>query len=289
MSPRANLRGTFTKRPAPPVLVLVLGMVGWTGAARAEEAHLERVKGELIALHVQCTACHADTRGEGLTGYGQRLADMGDAEPLRDRVARMERRVSEVVLSVDPDAERDRVDIDGDGVLNWVELLCGTDPSSAASAPPMARAEAATPTLRERVENVVSCTLCHLGPAAELRKDDAPHNTFGQTLARLAEASTPPVPPGRGSPGRTPPSAGPGGAAPASAKPLDIWERIQKIRLHDSDHDKARDGDEIATFHHPADGNDVAAEAEIKALRERLAALRRGETGYGRHHDGPQG
>jgi len=279
-----------------------------SASAWAKEDHFEQVKLRLIELNVRCTTCHPaadanpagdakpanDTKPSGAAGpagdaaprvheltlYGQRLADVGESVPLAERVARMERRLPQILTAEERREAALRVDVDGDGALNWVEILTGFDPSDGKSVPPVG--DGAT-SLRGRVESVVSCKLCHTADASELRRGDAPHNAFGEVLAALGKAATPARPgqpaPGRGRPGSAPPA----GAEP----PSDILERLLKVQHLDADRDRARNWDEIASFHHPADPADAPSAEEVKVVRAAAAALKRGAAGFGAVHAAP--
>lgn len=339
--------------------VICLLLTGGASSATAKETHFEKVKFELLQLYVKCTTCHADDKGAGLTKYGQRLSAMGKEAGVQERMRRMERRVSEELAQTEPGAENDRVDIDGDGVLNWVEILCGSNPSDAASVPaksdiqglapvpanptPAATAEPAEPAPapaepapadptpgepapaaqnssppppptgkerpqsppppvtfdRARVEAIVDCRLCHTSvekrggvaptgegaakrgsrgdrPGAEKQKadddDEAPHNAFGELIAKL----DPPAPAARpGSGARTP---------AAKPEPVDFLTRFHKVANQDLDRDKARNWEEIATFHSPTDKADTPSAVELSALKERMLQARRGDTGFGKAH-----
>ncbi|MCC7290507.1 MAG: hypothetical protein IT449_00435 [Phycisphaerales bacterium] len=339
---------------------MVLVLVASAGNAGAKETHFEKVKFELLQLYVKCTTCHADDKGAGLTKYGQRLAGMGKETGVQERMRRMERRVSEELAQTEPGAENDRVDIDGDGALNWVEILCGSNPSDAASVPPKhdiqgpapiptgptpaatvepaepapapAEPAPANPTPgepapaaqnssppppptgkerpqspappaafdRARVEAIVDCRLCHTsvekrgggdastgegaakrgnrgdraGAAKQKADDDdeAPHNAFGELIAKL----DPPAP-----------AARPGSSARAPAakpEPVDFLTRFHKVANQDLDRDKARNWEEIATFHWPTDKADTPSAAELAALKERMLQARRGDIGFGKAH-----
>ncbi len=260
-------------------------------SASAKEDYLEVVKGRLIELNIRCTTCHpADPASppdkpapltSELTPYGRRLADLGRSAALAGRIGRLERRLP-TILPVDQRKEELlRVDIDSDGTLNWVEILAGTDPSDPNSVPN--EGDPALRDLRTRVESVVSCRLCHTRDATDLKRDDAPHNDFGEALAALAEG-----PAAGARPGQSPAGRGRGGAASARGDvPLDIVERLLKVQHQDADRDRARNWDEIAAFHHPADPADAPTADEVQAVRAAAAALKRGDVGFGRFHAAP--
>ncbi len=317
---------------------IFLLLVATASTAAAKETHFEKVKFELLQLYVKCTTCHTDDKGAGLTKYGQRLSAMGKEAGVQERMRRMERRVSEELAQTEPGAENDRVDIDGDGVLNWVEILCGSDPSDATSMPaksdpaapgspapspavPAKPAPAEPPSSpppshsekdrpqpslppatfdRARVEAVVDCRLCHTSvekrggggasagedapkrgnrgdrPGAEKQNsdedDEAPHNAFGELIAKL----DPPAPAARpGSGARTP---------AVKPEPVDFLTRFHKVANQDLDRDKARNWEEIATFHSPTEKADTPSAAELTALKERMLQARRGDIGFGKAH-----
>lgn len=245
-------------------------LAGTTAAGKEE--HLEKVKFELLALYLRCNTCHLDEKGKDLTLYGKRLNARGTTASLQERVRRQERRVSPTLARMEPGAEDDRVDIDGDGALNWVEILCGTDPSDPKSVPPL-EAEgdgAAAPSLRKRVEMIVDCRLCHVSVDTTGPEEKAPHNPLGESIAKL---DTPPA------------NTRPGSRAPVPTRePSDFLTRFKRIANQDPDRDKARNWDEIATFHAPTDPADLPTQEELKALQALLQSLRRGEAGFGKAH-----
>lgn len=240
--------------------------------AVGKEEHLEKVKFELLSHYLKCSDCHVDEKGKDLTLYGKRLNAMGTTSSLRERVRRQERRVSPTLARMEPGAEDDRVDIDGDGALNWVEILCGTDPSDPKSVLPL-NAEgdaAATPSLRKRLETLVDCRLCHVSVDTTGPEEKAPHNPLGESIAKL---DTPPA------------NTRPGSRTPAPTRePSDFLTRFKRIANQDLDRDKVRNWDEIATFHNPTDPADAPTPDELKVLQALLQSIRRGETGFGKAH-----
>ena len=269
------------RNPGPGTWIIVAQLTGMllaacASTASAKEEHFEKVKFELLQVYVQCTTCHPDDKGDGLTRYGQRLADMGKATSVQERMRRMERRVSDVIINMDPHAEDDRVDIDGDNVLNWVEILSGTDPSDPSSVPKIKPSDEEPNPIGRRIQTVIDCKLCHTSVDTTGPEDKAPHNPFGESIAKLD------APPPGARPGARP-GAG-NRAPPAQPQPTDFLKRFRNVANQDLDKDKTRNWEEIATFHAPSDPNDFPTKDEIENLKVREALIRRLQAGFGRQH-----
>jgi len=155
--------------------------------AGAKEIHFSQVRVLLVSRMAKCTSCHAAADGAALNAYGKRIAEMPASDTLADRIAAVE---SDPPLELKkPQAEKHKrgQDVDQDRVPNWVEIVAGTDPSDAKSTPERAAVE--------RIEKVVSCTLCHKAtglPGEGLEAN--PHNAFGALLAETLKPrpGTPP-------------------------------------------------------------------------------------------------
>jgi len=258
------------------ISIVALILLASVPAAFATEKHFEKVKFSLVSLYIRCTTCHTNEAGEGFTIYGQKIADLGKRESVQQRVQTMERRVSDIALNMDPNADRDRIDLDGDGALNWVEILCQTDPSDPKSVPPLPKNKTDPPTLRFRVESVIDCRLCHTGTSTELSEDHAPHNAFGKALSKLANRLP-------SSTRRSSRSRGQGRST-ESPKKDDILLRVKKLSLSDLDHDKVPNWAEIVAFHHPANREDTPTAEEAKAAKQRILAGIRHKIGFGKAH-----
>jgi hypothetical protein len=234
------------------------------GSAAAKEGHLEDMKLALVETRITCATCHPDPEGRTLTDYGRRIADLGAATSVQERVKEMERRPTEATLKLDAEGERRRTDIDGDGVLNWVEILAGSDPSNAEDPPNRGKSPEFT-ALRTKIETVVSCALCHVDAEVKpIGADKAPHNPLGEALAKLAA----PKP----------------GVRPADAAPPPVMTRFKSLENVDTDKDKARNWHEIVTFHSPTDAADTPTDEELKAVRKMLQDLLKPNGGFGRVH-----
>ncbi len=262
-----RMRAAKPRRVLWPLGVLAIAALLGSAPAAAKEGHLEDMKLALIETRIRCATCHPDAEGRELTAYGRVIADLGKATSIPDRVREQERRPTDATLKLDAEGERRRTDVDGDGVLNWVEILSGTDPSDAAD-PGNGEKKAETATMRARVEAVVSCALCHVEPDVKpVGADKAPHNPLGEALAGLT-------------------SSRPGGR-PADAAPPPIMTRFKSVENHDTDKDKARNWLEIATFHSPTDAADTPSDEELKAIRELLREILKPQGGFGRVHRPP--
>ncbi|HEY3244605.1 MAG TPA: hypothetical protein VGM03_14790, partial [Phycisphaerae bacterium] len=237
---------------------------------RGMEAHFEAVKFKLLGEHIRCTHCHASRDDTTLTLYGQKIAELGKDLSVPERVRRHEREIPANANAAERAAAQARLDVDGDGVPNWIEILSGRDPSVKEPGPEGAAAEGAAPPV-ERVTSLMKCTLCHIrvDAVAGPGKSRAPHNAFGKSLTefdakghRLHGAA----------------------AKQADAEDVEILKRLDLIANEDADADQFPNWTEIRTFHHPADAADKPTPAEIKALRQNEAQRRKQDEGFGKVH-----
>jgi hypothetical protein len=163
------------------------------------------------------------------------------------------------------------VDVDGDGVANWVEILAGTNPSSPDES-------VAT---HERIQRVISCNVCHTSVSqyAAPGEDRAPHNAFGDALEELGDQGGARRGARRGR-GR---EQNRGADRDGPSEPIE--PRLKRLKGRDTDRDKVKNWDEISVFHHPADPDDTPDEASVAAARERLRARRKSDEGFGKVHE----
>lgn len=157
--------------------------------AWAKERHLEQVRVALIARAAHCSTCHLDKdqtfwEDGGLNPYGLRLRALGSGDSLADRIVRLDRKkddddnnpATQIPLAEGEEATPNN-DVDGDGVPNWVEILAESNPGDKENKPSQKRIE--------RVEQVVSCKICHeqINVAGKIGRSANPHNDFGDILA----------------------------------------------------------------------------------------------------------
>jgi hypothetical protein len=237
---------------------------------RGMEAHFEAVKFKLLGEHIRCTHCHASRDDTTLTLYGQKIAEMGKAWSVPERVRRHEKEIPANANETEHAAGQSRLDVDGDGVPNWIEILSDHDPSVKETVAEGAAADSGAPPV-ERVTALMKCTLCHIrvDAVAGPGKSRAPHNAFGKSLTefdakghRLHGAA----------------------AKQADAEDVEVLKRLDLIANEDADGDQAPNWTEIRTFHHPADATDKPTPAEIKALRQSEAERRKQDESFGKIH-----
>lgn len=161
--------------------------------AQAKERYLEQVRTTLMLRASRCVTCHikldpALWEDEGLNYYGQRLKSVeGGSSSLADRMLLLDRlpnddddqnkTVSRPPVGEDGEQLGPDLDVDADGVPNWVEILAESNPGDKKDRPSDKRIE--------RVQQVVSCKICHTAnhvPGAIGRAAN-PHNELGELLA----------------------------------------------------------------------------------------------------------
>jgi hypothetical protein len=250
-------------RLAPVVAALV------SASAHAKEAHFDAVKFRLISEHIRCTHCHVSREDTSFTPYGQKIAELGKTLSVPERVRQLEAEVPAIATDAERAAAQARLDIDGDGVANWIEILSDRDPSVKAPVP-AAPADGSVP-LVQQVTALVKCTLCHIrvDAVAGPGKSRAPHNPFGKSLTEFDAK-------GRRVRGTA--------AKQADAEDVNILKRLDAVANEDADRDEVPNWTEVRTFHHPADAADKPAAVEIKALRQNEAERRKQDEGFGKIH-----
>ncbi len=229
-------------------------LLAFSASANAKPIHYEDLKLMLVEQNIACTTCHTAPDSPELTAYGQRIAAVGTDESMHDRVKTVEMSLSQTATEEERTSEESRMDVDGDGLANWIEILAGTDPSS----------KSEKNELHARIENTVNCHLCHesVNRFAGNREDRAPHNAFGKTLRAKKRK-------GRRNDGK---------------RSKSIVQRIAKTRTKDTDRDGIKDLDEIITFHHPADKTDTPEKNAVKTARKRVKTRRKPKDIYGKIH-----
>lgn len=149
------------------------------GHVFAKERHFEEVRVVLISRFATCTSCHVDASGKELNLYGKGLQSFPKGMGLGERILRMEADPKVAGGEDDRRYQMARQDVDGDGVRNWIEILAGKNPADPGSKPPKK--------VVERIERVVSCSICHSAtnlPGKEEGLQANPHNELGTLLAR---------------------------------------------------------------------------------------------------------
>lgn len=220
----------------------------------AKPIHFEDLKFELITQNIRCTDCHTDTEDPALTPYGQHIADEGSDQSIQARVRTFEESLSLTASDDEKKEAADRIDIDSDGITNWIELLANTNPSVADERNKM----------HDRIERVISCKLCHVSVAAfpQPGRERAPHNAFGDSLKDDDSKR----------------------AKRRRRKSInaddDILARLKQSRRTDSDKDRIKDWDEITTFHHPADKDDTPDRDLVKQFKKHLKTHKKSGGGF---------
>ena len=216
--------------------------------------HFEDLKFTLLEENIRCTDCHGAAGQADLTPYGKKIAELGPERSIQERLREMEATPSLQATEDQLEREAPRIDVDGDGIPNWVEILAGTNPSEPGGLTDH----------QERIQRVVACTLCHLSVTAfgSTPEERAPHNEFGAALAKLARQKS-------------------------TDENQPILPRLERHRAKDTDRDKARDWDEITIFHHPAGADDTPAAEAIKAYKEMQRQRRKNNDGFGTVHRQP--
>jgi len=246
-------------------------------AVTAREPYLQRLKLRLAMEQIRCVDCHVSSASEELNAYGREIARHGDKDaPFFDRWLEAEEPVSSIDDEAAQKKAKQRLDVDGDGVPNWVELLAGSSPAEKKSVPPQPEKERVTP-MAERITEAIDCRLCHIrtdAPAGDGRSR-APHNAFGVELARLGELLEK-----RRLPRSTAEARGDTDYEPA---PAHILARLAHLEKRDADHDGVRNWDEIRLYHHPAERDDRPDREKIRALRETAGRPFTKDEGLGPH------
>lgn len=226
-------------------------------AVLAEPAHFDKLKNALMVLHVRCDSCHSAAGQTTLNQYGKAIGELGEAVPMAERISQLERQPDEMTASqADLAQARNRLDIDGDKVPNWIEVLSASNPADRESVP--------EPALMQRIINHVDCGLCHEAtdvPVSQPDQSRAPHNDFGKQLANFKKKSAR----ARGS---------------RASETIAIMERLEGIGKRDLDRDGVRNWEEVLLFFDPADREDSPTKAQIRSLRRRMHA-RTSEPGMG--------
>jgi hypothetical protein len=224
-----------------------------SGGAIGKPIHFEQVKSQLIASRIRCADCHVSRDDPTLTAYGKLIGDLGAETPVADRVQETETSIPTTAPDDVRQKAAGRVDVDGDGIPNWVEILAGTNPSQTDSRNPS----------HDRIDRVVSCQLCHESAQSGGGDGDrAPHNAFGKALRGLGPKSV--------------------GADDRANHP--ILPRLKSRERSDTDKDKIKDWDEVLLFHHPADAADVPNAEAVKDAKRADRDRRKDDEGFGKVH-----
>mgnify|MGYP002623643661 CR=1 FL=1 len=243
-------------------------------AADAKPAYYQRVKLRLLMENVRCQHCHVTSDSDALNDYGKMISGVKKKDAaFFERWLEAEREPSALDDEKEVKEAERRLDVDGDGVQNWIEILAGSDPANAEVKPDPAGSRSAPP-ISERIAELISCKLCHIrtdAPAGPGRSR-APHNLFGIELAKLNEED-----PTSDSKART------GGWNRAADQPADILLRLESIGRHDADRDRISNWDEIRLFHHPGDRKDRPNRMAVNTLRAAERSGRPKDAGLGPH------
>lgn len=224
-------------------------------SAMGKEKHLDQVRVLLISKAARCTSCHVDDAGKSLNVYGREIAKMPADDPLADRIAAVEAE-PEVVAGESADAASRRRDVDRDGVLNWIEILAGTNPADDGDKP--------SPKRVERIEAVVSCALCHTAtglPGEGLAAN--PHNVYGELLAKTFQRRR----------GRRAPAGEEAKRSAAERTP--ILTRVTLVRKKRPRKSKATYWQKIRMLHAPAEAADMPKADALKAFKKQVARQKR--------------
>lgn len=230
-----------------PVLVVVALAFAVPPRAGAKEKHFEQVRAYLISKAARCTSCHVGAQSGELNAYGQRISALPNDDPLADRIAAIESEPSAAAGDDERrEAEKNR-DVDGDGVLNWIEVLADTNPADAKDKP--------APETALRIETVISCKLCHRAtnlPGEGLAAN--PHNELGDLLSKTyvkrSRAANP----------RSPDEAR------AAAERVPILTRLSMIRKKRPKKSRATYWHKIRLIHGPADSDDNPSREELQSF-----------------------
>jgi len=177
------------------IAVVAVVLAAWLmpAPASAKEVYLEQVRTALMLRASRCTTCHIEKdqvfwQDGGLNYYGQRLKGLegGASEPLTNRMLLLDRPPRDddpnATIALPPVGDDGvqlgpNLDVDGDGIENWVEILAEANPGDPDDKPSENRIK--------RVRFVMSCKICHTGNnlPGKLGREANPHNEFGELLA----------------------------------------------------------------------------------------------------------
>lgn len=255
------VRGAAAARRLALAALVWLAAMATSAEVLAKERHLEQLKVALMARASSCQTCHRPEDegwrgGEGLNAYGRRLAELSSDDALADRMAELEREPAFNADGADAERKRRDNDIDGDGVRNWVEVLAGKNPADAADKPSERR--------RERIERVITCTLCHeqTNLPGKSGIDANPHNPFGRLLARtfvIGKGDRKPVAPE---------------AVSAAAERTPILARLEAVRSKKPPRGRATYWQRIRLLRSTVDASDEPSEKQLAAFRKQAARQR---------------
>lgn len=226
-------------------------------AAVAVPRHYEHLRAALIGKSARCNTCHTDDDGGGLNAYGQKLTDLGDNQPLADRIAKLEGKPKR-------DGKRpklnDESDVDSDGVANWIEIVTGFSPADPESKPE-----------EEQIDHVyqtISCKVCHESINSNGKKGLAgnPHNALGKLLAKAFKVAK----------GEPRPKTKEERAQAARQTP--ILARFTKVRSKKPKGADASYWQQIRLLHRPTDDSDLPDSQELETFKAQAKAQKRRST-----------
>ncbi len=228
----------------------VIGLAVFVAPAEAKPKYLDEVRATLVSKAARCTTCHSADDGTALNSYGDLLGTMGKERPLGDRV------LENAALRPAGQAEDGtptwpkEADVDEDGVLNWVEVLAGTDPSDRAAAPEPAAAQHISQT-------VVRCNICHeqVGIPGKRGLEANPHNDLGKLLHKTFK-------PDKGQPR---PTAANDIAEAASRTP--ILARLALAKSRKPRGSEASYWEKLRLGHLPADAQDNPTSEQVEQFK----------------------
>ncbi|MFQ5490654.1 MAG: hypothetical protein ACE5GE_08025 [Phycisphaerae bacterium] len=229
-------------------------------AAIAKPRHYEHLRAALLAKAAHCNTCHTGNDGPGLNAYGQALADVGDAQPLADRIAKLEGKPTKDSSDGTRPKLDAQTDVDEDGVANWVEILAGTSPADADSTPD----EQAV----DRVYATVSCKTCHRALNLDGKRglEGNPHNELGALLRKTFKLAR----------GKPRPKNKEDRAEAAQQTP--ILARFMKIRSKKPKGVDASYWQQLRMLHHPTDESDLPDTEELEIFKAQAKAQKRRST-----------
>ncbi len=233
------------------VLVVIAFVFAFPSRARAKEKHFEQVRAFLISKTARCTSCHIEAQSGKLNAYGERIAGLPHDDPLADRIAALESEPSGMADEQERRRAEKNRDVDGDGVLNWIEILAETNPADKDDKPAVDRVK--------HIEAVISCKLCHRAtnlPGEGLAAN--PHNEFGELLSTTYVKRS-----GRKNP------RGPD-AERAAAERTQILTRLSLVRKNRPKKSKATYWQKIRLLHGPADPDDNPSREELRSFKKQI-------------------